>query len=569
VLISLLPTEILAWVFRLLVLEEPPFSGGRNLGWIRVTYVCRHWRQVALDDSSLWARIGGTPSNTKWISEMLARAKNAPLDIEVNGAARSSAEALLLIPPHLSHTRQLRIHGLSELHSGSVREFFSWEAPALEHFELALTAYPPITFPGLDGNMLFKGHAPRLRTFSLSRVVIPWSLIPRGELTQLKMARSNSNEEVYSSGDLNQLIDLLVNCPALEIPALDSCLPSQLSELPHDRTVYLPHLSRFRLCGSTSRIMIMLKTLKLPSLTALHLDCISKFTYIPNNSESLLLPVILAQFQTHAPIEFKSLTIQCHTTSSLNITTSTFPSTLRNRQTPHFESDIVSNTELVLSFYRLSKPGHSTDLLEKACKTLPISNIEFISMSATDIIDINWVELFSCCTNVTTMQAIGHGTSSLVRALTAGSSKEGRKRKPDNRESTLVQPARTLAHAHSAIFPNLKFLELTGLNFTEGKYPPSILFEVFERGLEQRMAASGAYLKLLRISDCNISTEHASDLQDLVQDFHWDENEGLIDGFDDLSGHERRLYEQDIFDNLNVTPPEWGSDAWDYLTNRW
>jgi hypothetical protein len=57
--ISLLPPEILARVFHLLVLKEPPFSGRRkrNLGWIRATHVCRHWRQVALDDSSLWAKI--------------------------------------------------------------------------------------------------------------------------------------------------------------------------------------------------------------------------------------------------------------------------------------------------------------------------------------------------------------------------------------------------------------------------------------------------------------------------------------------------------------------------------
>src|ERR1700679_2859561 len=40
--ISLLPPEILARVFHLIVLGEPPFSGRRkrNLGWIRVTHVC-------------------------------------------------------------------------------------------------------------------------------------------------------------------------------------------------------------------------------------------------------------------------------------------------------------------------------------------------------------------------------------------------------------------------------------------------------------------------------------------------------------------------------------------------
>jgi hypothetical protein len=133
--------------------------------------------------------------------------------------------------------------------------------------------------------------------------------------------------------------------------------------------------------------------------------------------------------------------------SSLNITASTFPSTLRNRQTRNVEGDIVGNPELVLSFDNIFKESDSTDLLKQACKILPISNLEFISMSAvsTTVDDIYWAELFSCCTNVVTMQAIGHGTSSLVRALTAptatnaGSSIEGRKQKHDNIRKKVVR----------------------------------------------------------------------------------------------------------------------------------
>ena len=524
--ISVLPPEILARVFHFLVLQDPPLSERRNLGWARATHVCRHWRQVALDDSSLWAKIWGVPRNRKWISEMLARAKNALLDIEIRPISRSSRELLIMFPPLLSRTRQLRFHSLSEstLHSDSVREILSCEAPALEHFELTSEitwlTYSPATFPDLGGNMLFKGHAPRLRAFSFSRIVIPWPLVPRGQLTQLKIA--DLDEVDGSPGDLNQLIDLLVNCPALEILILESCLPSQLTEFSQCRTIHLPHLSRLRLCGSTSRITNMLKMLKLPSSTTLHLDCISKIASIHNNFEGLLLRIISEQFQSSAPVEFKSLTVAIPSHRTLNITASTFPSTLRNHQTENIEGDVVGNVELVLSFSWLSKPGHLTELLEQACKMLPISNLEFISMSASIIIDINWVELFGCCTNITTMQATGPGTSGLVQGLTAGSSKK-RKREHDSREeSTMVQPAGTVAHAHAAIFPNLNFLGLTKLNFGEGEDDPSMLLDVFKRGLQQRMAASGAPLKLLHISDCNISTERANDLRKLVQDFHWD-----------------------------------------------
>jgi len=147
--------------------------------------------------------------------------------------------------------------------------------------------------------------------------------------------------------------------------------------------------------------------------------------------------------------------------------------------------------------------------------------------AAPDIIDINWVELFSCCTNVTTMQAIGRGTSSLVRALTAptvtnaGPGKERRKRK-HKRESTQIPPAGTVAHTDAAIFPKLMFLGLSELPFSlsEGKHPSGTLFNIFKRGLQQRMAASGAPLKLLHISDCGVRTKYANSLQVFVQDLH-------------------------------------------------
>ena len=509
--IFLLPPEILAQVFHLLVLEEPPFSGNQNLGWIRVTHVCWSWRRVALDDSTLWAKIWGIPTNEKWISEILARAKNAALNIELNAAVQPSQTVLLTTPSHLPRTSQFRCHNLSTPLSNTILEICSSEAPALEHFELTVYSSPftlpdLITLHDLGEDMLFKGNAPKLRTFSLSGIVIPWSLIPRGQLTQLKMACTKDSEIVGSRGDFNQLIDLLANCPSLKILALEFCLPLQLAESPRDRTIYLSHLSRLHLCGSTSRIANMLKILKLPSSTTLRLNTYNESS-LDSVSEGLLLPVISAHFRSPAPIGFKSLavSIQHLLSSSLSITASSFPSTLQNRPTRSFKGGIVDNPELVLSFNGLSNPGHSTDLLKQAFKMLPISNLESISMSASENFDVDWVELFGCCKSVTTMLAIGPGTSNLLQALTAtvvtnaGSSEDGRKWNHYNRESTVAQPAGTMAHVHAAIFPELKILGLSGFNstFNEGKFRPLLVgmpFDHLERGLQQRTAASGAPL---------------------------------------------------------------------------
>ena len=186
---------------------------------------------------------------------------------------------------------------------------------------------------------------------------------------------------------------------------------------------------------------------------------------------------------------------------------------------------------------------------------LPISNLEFISMTATNDAHMDWVELFGCCTNVTTMRAIGHGTSDLVRALTAptdtdtGFGQKGWKWKYDDMEGSVAQLASTVAHAHTAIFPNLNFLALTDLKFFLG-----IPFDIFERGLQQRMEFSGAPLKFLRMIDCDIITENANDLRKLVQDFDWDETEGSIEKFESLDAYERHLYDGDAEDIFDIFP---------------
>jgi hypothetical protein len=469
--IFILPPEILAQVFHFLVLEDPACSTEQNLGWIRATHVCQFWRRVALDDSSLWATISSISPNTEFISEMLARARNAPLNIDIHFDGGSGEEVLRMLPPHLSHTRELRLHGPSILYSGGVLGIYNREAPALEHFELKAPVKSAITFRDLGGTTLFKGQAPRLRTLSLSQVLIPWSLIPRGQLTQLKIVlfKEVLTAEIPSHGYLNQLIDLLVSCPGLEILALGRCLPFQLDQFPHSQTIHLPCLSRLFLIGSTSRITNLMK-LKLPSSTRLHLRCTSE--NISTYNGRFLLPVVSAQLQSPAPIEFKNLSItlgcMCH---PLEVTASTSVPMSRIRQSHGLGDDIDGDDEeFVLSFDGLPELSNKIDLLEGVCKMLPISNLEFLSICAPS--SLNWVKIFRRCTKLTTLQVIGPGTSSLVRALTTPKDTNARrswncKKRRDSRDNAPAEPATSTAgHARAHIFPKLKFLSLKGLDFS-------------------------------------------------------------------------------------------------------
>ena len=537
--ISVLPPEILTRIFHFLALDEPPSFINPNLGWIKATHVCRLWRQVALGDSTLWARISGIPLNTKLIFEMLARARNAQLDIDIDlqVGGNPAPELLHVLPLHLSHTRELRLHNLSELHSDGILRIYRQEAPTLEHFELEVSVTSLITFRELSGTTLFKGRAPNLRTLNLFQVLVPWSLIPRGQLTRLTVGLLNeaSIASIASRSNSIQLIDLLVNSPGLEVLVLESCLPHQLSLFTSGQTIQLPHLTRLSLGGSASRVTNLLRMLRLSSLAALHLHCISEST--PTYTEHLIIPAILTLLRSPDPIEFKTLrVIFDYRSRSLHVAASTSLPTLRFRTSQDFEGHIGDN-EFVLSFDGLHKHSDWRDLIERVCNMLPISNLEFLSISAAEDVDpVNLVELFKRCAKVTAMQAIGRGTSGLVQALAPSRvtntntrpAGEGKKNRRDSRDGTTLQGAGSAAaHAPAPIFPKLTFLSLRRLGFANihRSVPADFVFKVFERALQQRMVTCEAPLKMLCIDDCAINAKRANALQKLVQEFHWDKEE--------------------------------------------
>lgn len=570
--ISLLPPEILARVFHLLASEETTYSDKPYFGWIRrTTHVCRHWRQVALDDSSLWARISGVPTNmnTALISEMLARARNAPLEIDIDLVASPSPEVFLMFPSHLSHTRALRLHSLSTIHFESVREILSREAPALEHFELGVSVSAPFIFRDLGETTSFKGQAPKLRAFCISQVCVPWSFIPRGQLTQLKIILLNETTtlDAPSLGNAKQFIDLLADCPALEILVLELCLPRDLSQSSRGRTVHLPHLSRLCVGGSSSRVTNLLKMLKVPSTTTLHLRCVSE-SGSPHNDYHIL-PVISAQFQTSVPVEFKSLRVSLsYVGHLLDIVASTSLPPEEVQSPRDIDVDVDGEAQFVLSFDGLPEFGHWKEILERACKVLPVSNLEFLSINASDTVEsLNWAELFKRFTNVTMIQAVGRGTSGFIRALTPPNTKKGKKKKRDD-SGTSVVPA-----PGPIIFPNLTSLLLENLDFTEIKSHSGVLYDVFANGLRQRSSTYNVPVRKIRVDHCVISVKRANAMKRLVTDFHWDGEEGLINAFDefeDFGDYDSDFIEpgarwEDFF--VGSTQAEW--EWWENYSDGW
>ncbi|KAI0289294.1 hypothetical protein BC826DRAFT_1177413 [Russula brevipes] len=549
--VSVLPAEVLARIFHLVALAESSRPRMGSLRWISVTHVCRHWRQVALDDSSLWARISGRSAKTIWISETLARARNAPLAI--NLFAAPNAETMSMFTAHFAHTHEFRLRGLVAPHNDdNIREICSLEAPALEHFELDADNDSPVTFFRAP---LFNGMAPKLRTFSLSQIYVPWSFIPCGQLSQLKIAHFCEGEPVAdgpSFGDLKSLTDLLINCPVLEILVLESCLPQSITRPSHVQAIHLPRLSHLSLRDSSSRVANLLEILKLPPSTTLRVHCTPENAATNNDT---LLPLVSAHFHDPASVGIKSFKVTSGRAPRLiTIAAYTYLPTLTTRP-PYafervsyvFERDLNGGAALELSFHVPFEAD--VDIFGQVCSMLPISNIEFLSISALKMDrSIDWGELFQRCAKLTTIEANGHGASGLLKELTppkpkkAPSGEKGRKRKLNDRgvPASASSSHTTTADMPVPISPKLMSLFLSNMNFCGPAHHPGALYDTLSTMLRRRRACK-VPLKMLIIDDCIITTDRANALGALVPEFvqHWNESEGSSldesDDFDDPS----------------------------------
>jgi hypothetical protein len=167
------------------------------------------------------------------------------------------------------------------------------------------------------------------------------------------------------------------------------------------------------------------------------------------------------------------------------------------------------------------------DILGQVCSMLPISNIEFLSISAPEMDQsVNWGELFQRCAKLTTIEANGYGASGLLKELVppkpkkAPSGEKGRKRKLDNRG---VPAPASSSHTATAdmpvpIFPKLTSLFLKNLDFCEPAHRPDALYDALSTMLRRRRACK-VPLKMLRIDNCFITTNRANALGKLVPEF--------------------------------------------------
>ncbi|KAI0038111.1 hypothetical protein FA95DRAFT_1600201 [Auriscalpium vulgare] len=173
--VARLPPEILILIFSILTIIQPlpeestNVKHYRHIGWLKVTQVCRRWRNIAFNQPILWASNVALPSvmGDLWAAAFLTRAKNVPLtvnsygnpftkdpesDIPFIGANLAQTSAIMNLHTHhhhlhalctpapLLHTLRLNIyHRRKAASSSSPRRLFGGVAglPNLRHLYLA------------------------------------------------------------------------------------------------------------------------------------------------------------------------------------------------------------------------------------------------------------------------------------------------------------------------------------------------------------------------------------------------------------------------------------------------
>ncbi|TFY72393.1 hypothetical protein EVG20_g632 [Dentipellis fragilis] len=272
-----LPPENLAYIFDFLRVSYPPrylvVWGGRKVlcrGWILVTYICRRWRSVALDDPRLWIDIPFLLGPT-WTQEFLRRSRNVPISVDsdlierLTPAAKSAIDIVGIVPRHFPRMKVLRIAAsASEL--VPILPSLRVAAPVLERFHMQNNdGYQPLL-----PTDLFSQTAPRLRYMNVWRFDFMWSSVVFSGLVELSLSRAQDDTTAPSSGQQNfeQFLIALSRMPALERLTLRHTLPSLPDDAASDVAfVTLPRLQDFDLLDDGLKCVVALRHIATPLTT--------------------------------------------------------------------------------------------------------------------------------------------------------------------------------------------------------------------------------------------------------------------------------------------------------------
>lgn len=281
----LIPAELLCYIFASLANALQASEQRKRIQWIRVTQVCRHWRDIAIDCASLWSYIDLSYPN--WGLTMLGRSKMFPLCITTGSSGRSNTEELLFALGHISRIRELHLSASYSTPLYKILAKISAPAPLLEKLCLIENdAYYSTGTAQKMSQITFNGQTPRLRHLELTNIPLPSHLSLLG-LTYLDIRMTSSIHRSQSIGDPDFLSSIR-EMPLLRSLRLAEGASDQIVETLQFRAneplVELRNLCELHLSGGQLRCARFISHLSFPVTAKLHLDC--RVTAVADESQS-------------------------------------------------------------------------------------------------------------------------------------------------------------------------------------------------------------------------------------------------------------------------------------------
>ncbi|KAI0703128.1 hypothetical protein C8Q76DRAFT_632011, partial [Earliella scabrosa] len=152
--------------------------------WLPLTLVCRHWRDVAYDKSSLWATIA-VYNDSRWLEVALHRSRQQAVTI-VFHAAQTVPTALYLLVAHARRIQKLFFMHPDLSTYNCLKQLSLVHMPVME--EIMCNEWQRSGLRGIVGWFEFKcSHFPSLRSFRCASVQIDWEAPILHRLTHLHL----------------------------------------------------------------------------------------------------------------------------------------------------------------------------------------------------------------------------------------------------------------------------------------------------------------------------------------------------------------------------------------------
>ncbi|KAJ7648212.1 hypothetical protein DFH06DRAFT_1423677 [Mycena polygramma] len=285
--IGTLPPELLADIFvRCIPISTRKLQS--DLSWLNITRVSRLWRDVSIACPDFWSTL--VLSRPAWVPIFLANSKSAALVIRVQlGKTFSVFQSLYPIltdPEHVSRLGTLEIRSPSIYLEELLRRVeHAGPAPRLRDVKIANTTKDPDD----EGFLLpddflrreevsMSGTGPGL-ALHLERCAFQWDSWWYMDLTHLHL----ENIALKQRPTMEELLNLLSDCPNLEKLAIIHCCPTTLDGF----VVDLPRLSVLTIkTASSATCSALLHFLVIPSSATLSASC----DVDPPHSDSDMIP---------------------------------------------------------------------------------------------------------------------------------------------------------------------------------------------------------------------------------------------------------------------------------------